>query len=170
MKIAVLGYSGSGKSTLAAQLGQLYGIPVLHLDRVHFLPNWVEREAAEKRRIVADFMHGNENWVIDGNYTKLFYNERTEQADMIIILLFGRFACLQRVIKRYRRYKGKTRPDMGDGCSEKLDGEFIRWVLRDGRTKSKKARFRIVCGKYPNKTVVLKNQRQLDEFIRSLKK
>lgn len=170
MKIAVLGYSGSGKSTLAARLGKLYGAPVLHLDTVHFLPDWAERGLDEKRKIVGDFLNENESWIIDGNNTKLFYNERTERADMIVILLFGRFTCLRRVIKRYRKYKGRSRPDMCEGCSEKLDGEFVRWVLRDGRTKSKKAKFKAVREKFPDKTTVLKNQRQLDEFIRSLEK
>lgn len=170
MKIAVLGYSGSGKSTLAARLGKLYCAPVLHLDKVHFLPDWAERGLAEKRKIVGDFLNENESWIIDGNYTKLFYNERTEQADKIVILLFGRFTCLRRVIKRYRANKGRTRPDMAEGCAEKLDGEFVRWVLRDGRTKSKKAQFKAVREKFPDKTTVLKNQRRLDEFIQSLEK
>lgn len=170
MKIAVLGYSGSGKSTLTAQLGELYGVPVLHLDTVHFLPNWEERGLEEKRKIVSDFLNANAGWIIDGNYLRLFYDERMEQADMIIILLFGRFACLWRVIKRYRRYKNKTRPDMSEGCDEKLNGEFIRWVLHDGRTKSKKAVFLALREKYPDKTVILKNQRQLDDFIRRSEK
>lgn len=47
MKIAILGYSGSGKSTLARRLGEQYGIPVLHLDRVQFLPGWRERDPEE---------------------------------------------------------------------------------------------------------------------------
>lgn len=59
MRIAVIGYSGSGKSTLADALGKLYNIPVLHLDSVHFLPGWQEREDDEKRRIVAEFMREN---------------------------------------------------------------------------------------------------------------
>ena len=36
MKIAILGTSGSGKSTLAKRLGERYGLPVLHMDTVHF--------------------------------------------------------------------------------------------------------------------------------------
>lgn len=56
MKIAVLGYAGSGKSTLARALGELYGIPVLHLDRVQFTPNWQERDRAEALAMVHDFM------------------------------------------------------------------------------------------------------------------
>lgn len=170
MKIAVLGYSGAGKSTLAARLGELYGLPVLHLDKVHFLSNWEERELSEKRRIVADFMNNNDGWVIDGNYSKLFRAERLEQADMIVLMLFDRFSCLRRVIKRYRKFKGKTRPDMGEGCNEKLDLEFIWWVLHGGRTKKKKADYKAICDKYPDKVTVLKNQRQLDEFLRRTEK
>ena len=45
MKIAVIGYSGSGKSTLAKFLGEKYDIPVLHFDRIHWLPGWNERTA-----------------------------------------------------------------------------------------------------------------------------
>ena len=170
MKIAILGYSGSGKSTLAKRLGELYGLPVLHLDTVEFLPNWVKRELSEKKRIVADFMRDNDGWVIDGNYSKLFREERLEQADMIVMLLFDRFSCLRRVIKRYRTFKGRTRPDIGDGCAEKLDAEFVRWVLRDGRTKSKKADYNAIREKYLDKVAVLKNQRQLDDFLRRLEK
>lgn len=168
MKIAILGYSGSGKSTLAKRLGDLYGLPVLHLDTVEFLPNWEKRGLSEKQRIASDFMRGNDGWVIDGNYSKLFREERLEQADMIVMLLFDRFNCLWRVIKRYRTFKGRTRPDIGDGCAEKLDAEFIWWILHEGRTKSKKAGYKAIREKYPDKVTVLKNQRQLDEFMRRL--
>ena len=40
MRIAVIGYSGAGKSTLARALGARYGVPVLHMDRVHWAPGW----------------------------------------------------------------------------------------------------------------------------------
>ena len=51
MKIAILGTSGSGKSTLAKRLGETYGLPVLHMDTVHFLPGWVERPFAEEEAL-----------------------------------------------------------------------------------------------------------------------
>lgn len=170
MKITVMGYSGSGKSTLAARLGELYGLPVLHLDTVEFLPNWEKRERSEKEKIVGDFLRENGSWVIDWNYSKLFYGVRTEQADMIIILLFNRFVCLKRVISRYRKFKGKKRPDMANGCIEKLDLEFIRWVLHKGRTARKYANFNRLAADYPKKTVVIKNQKSLDVFLCELEK
>ncbi len=166
MKIAVTGYSGSGKSTLAKKLGEKYGAEVLHLDSVHFLPGWVERDREEEQKIVSDFLDSHESWVIDGNYKKLCYERRMEEADMIVMMLFNRFACLKRVTKRYKKYKNTTRPDLAEGCNEKLDREFITWVLWRGRGKSARERYGRLQKQYADKAVVIKNQRQLDGFER----
>lgn len=164
MKIAILGYSGSGKSTLARKLGEYYNCDVLHFDAVQFLPNWEIRKQEEKERITKEFLDTHDAWVIDGNYSKLYLDQRLEEADMIILMLFNRFKCLYRVTKRYLKYRNQTRPDMGDGCNEKLDWEFVRWILRDGRKKQTRERYRRITEQYKEKTVVLKNQRQLDEW------
>ena len=52
MKIAVIGHSGSGKSTLARRIAEETGVPVLHLDQIHWLPGWQERPDEESRRMV----------------------------------------------------------------------------------------------------------------------
>ena len=163
MKIAIIGYSGSGKSTLAGRLAENYDIPVLHFDRVQFRPNWEIRPQASKEIMTKVFLDLHDSWVIDGNYSKLFFERRMEEADVIVLLLFNRFACLHRVWRRYRKYKNQSRPDMGDGCNEKLDREFVKWVLRDGRSKTTRQRYQNVVSQYPEKTIVLKNQRQLDD-------
>ncbi len=168
MKAAVIGYSGSGKSTLARELGKRYGAEVLHLDAVHFLSDWQERETAEKQKLVDDFLNSHDDWVIDGNYTSLSYERRMEEADKIVVMLFGRFDCLRRVARRYRKYKNRTRPDMAAGCNEKLDAEFVSWVLWKGRKKAARDRYANLQKQYPDKTVVLRNQRQLDAFLKSL--
>lgn len=165
MKITVLGYAGAGKSTLAKKLGERYHIPVLHLDTVQYLPNWEEREKPEKLKIVQDFLDENPSWVIDGTYSGLHFDRRLEESDLIILMLFNRFTCLKRVVSRYRNFKGKSRPDMTDGCIEKLDGEFIRWILFDGRIKRKREKFKKTAEKYPEKTVIIKTQKQLDFFL-----
>lgn len=165
MKIAILGYAGSGKSTLAKELGELYGIPVLHLDTVMFLPDWKERPKDEQLAIVQDFMDTHDGWVIDGNYSNLLQERRLEEADQVLFLLFPRLLSFARVVKRYRRYRGRSRPDMAEGCSEKLDASFAWWVLWRGRAKSKRDGFerkRKACGA---KGVVLKNQRQIDRWL-----
>ena len=162
MKIAIIGYSGSGKSTLARKLSEKYDIPVLHFDRVQFRPNWEIRPQPSKEIMTKTFLDLHDRWVIDGNYSKLSYERRMEEADVIILLLFNRWRCLYRVTKRYLTYKDKSRPDMADGCKEKLDWEFVKWILRDGRSKTARARYQGVISRYPDKTIVIKNQRQLD--------
>ncbi len=169
MKICVIGYSGSGKSTLSNKLGEIFKISVLHIDSVQFKENWVERGADISKALVREFLDKNENWVIDGSYSNYHQEERLENADLIIFMDFSATNCLVRVYKRYFKYRGKTRPDMALGCNEKIDLEFVRWVLFDGRTKGKKQNYNIICEKYKDKTVVLKNQRQLDRFIKEKK-
>ena len=167
MKISVLGYSGSGKSTLAIMLGEKYGADVLHFDAIHWLPGWQMNTKEEKLRLAEEFLNTHDSWIIDGNYSKFFLERRLSESDEIVMLLFGRFSCLIRVIKRYFKYRGKTRPDMGAGCDEKLDREFVKWVLWEGRTKEKRAKFRSIAEKYPEKVTVIKNQRQLDRYCKN---
>lgn len=162
MKIAIIGYSGSGKSTLARKLGEHYKLPVLHFDRVQFRPNWEIRPQASKEIMTKTFLDLHKDWVIDGNYSKLSYERRMEEADVIILLLFNKVSCLYRVTRRYLTYKDSSRPDMGEGCKEKLDWEFVKWILRDGRSKTARDRYQWVMRQYPDKTVLIKNQRQLN--------
>lgn len=167
MKIAVLGYCGAGKSTLARALGEHYGIPVLHFDTVHWAPGWQERDRAEAHRMVHKFMESSD-WVIDGNYTKFEYERRLAEADRVILLLFPRAVCFLRAWRRFLRYRGSCRTDMGEGCPEKMDREFMWWILWKGRTRKKQAEFSWVMDRYPEKTVILKSQREIDRYLEGL--
>ncbi len=168
MKIVIVGYSGSGKSTLATHLAELYQVDVLHFDTVQFLPGWVIRDENEKQAITKKFLDTHDNWIVDGNYSGLFYTRRMEEADIIILLLFNRFSCFFRAFNRYLKYKNQTRPDMADGCNEKFDLEFAKWILYKGRTKKKRQRYKDVILKYREKTVIIRNQRQLNRYIESI--
>ncbi len=168
MKIAVLGYSGSGKSTLAKQLADFYQIPVLFLDTVQFLPGWQERNREEALTTVRDFMK-NDSWVIDGNYSEFLQKERLEQADQILILNFSRGVCLFRALNRYFNNRGRTRESMAAGCAEKIDLEFIWWILYEGRTSEKRACYKRIAARYREKTHFLKDPGQVDAFMAKAK-
>ena len=164
MKIASVGYSGSGKSTLAQKLGEHYHCDVFHFDAVQFLPGWEVRDFDERMRLSKEFLDTHDSWIIDGTYSRFHLDRRLEEADLVIVMLFNRFNSLYRVTKRYLTYRDKTRPDMAEGCHEKLDWEFVKWVLRDGRKQKTKDLFKRIQIQYADKVVVIKNQRQLDRW------
>lgn len=168
MKVAVIGYSGAGKSTLAQALGTRLDCPVLHLDTVQFTPGWQERDRAEARAMVAAFM-AQPGWIIDGNYHAFCHEQRMDEADVIIFLNFPRLICFYRALKRYHQYKGRTRASMAAGCPEKFDGEFIRWLLWEGRTKSRRESYREILRCYPHKTIVCRSRRAVRRYLRSMK-
>ena len=164
MKIVVIGYSGSGKSTLAKNLGVHYNIPVLHMDSIHFKEGWVERDNIEFETIVDDFINNNSSWVIDGNYRKIA-THRFEEADQLIFLNYNRFCCLKSVIKRYIQNKGKSRPDMAEGCNEKLDFPFLWWVFAKGRSKQRKQQLEGFARNHKN-SLIFKNRKELFKYYK----
>lgn len=125
-RIMVIGSGGAGKSMFSRQLGEKLGIEVCHLDALFWKANWIptEREeiAAAQKELVT-----YEKWVIDGNYSGT-WDIRLGKADTVIFLDMPRALCLYRVVKRRVQYHNKTRPDMGSGCNERLDAEFLKWV------------------------------------------
>ena len=164
----IIGFSGSGKSTLARAIGEKQGAPVLYLDKVHWLPGWQERERDEELRIVSEFLDNNGSWVIDGNYNKLCFERRCLEADRIIFMDFNRISCLMRAIRRKREHEGKTRFSMTEGCPEKIDREFLVWLLFKGRSAKRRGKFLAAVRQYKEKSIVIKNQRQLEKLYKTL--
>lgn len=164
----IFGFSGGGKSTLAVRLGEILGTEPTHLDRLHWLPGWAENTAENKKKKLAPVLE-RKKWIIDGNYRGLFWQERLQKADVVIFIDVNRFTCLYRAWRRSRMYKGKTRPDMGDGCMEKFDLEFIRWILLDGRRK-RKANLELMkqLADEGKDTYIFKNSRDINNFLKGL--
>lgn len=125
-KIMVIGSGGAGKSTLARQLGDIIGIEVIHLDRVFWQPNWTESGRDAFLEVQRTLTAGNA-WIIDGNYSGTM-DIRLKEADTVIYLDYPTTVCLYRAIKRFLLNRGRTRIDMAEGCTEKIDKDFISWI------------------------------------------
>ena len=167
MKIAIIGYSGSGKSTLAKKLSEIYNCPLLYLDKIQFKANWTVRDLDEGCLMVEKFLK-NDSWVIDGNYKKLFQEKRLEEADKIIFMNFPRRICFPQAFKRYLHYKNKTRESMADGCNEKFDLEFIKWLLFEGRKRNIKNHYNEICQCYKEKIIICRNNTDVENFLDSI--
>lgn len=146
MKIAIIGYSGSGKSTLAEKLSNYYSIPKLHMDTLQFQPGWQDSDHEWMLTEIKNFLTKHKAWV------SFFLN-------------FSPLTCLFRAFKRYLKYRGKVRESMAADCPERFDWEFIRWILWDGRSKTQKENYQKLCQEYSHKVTILRNQRELDQFL-----
>lgn len=125
-RVIVIGSGGSGKSTFAAALARKLGIPLVHLDAIHWRAGWQPTPPDEWRERVRA-LAAEPRWVIDGNYGGTL-DVRLERCDTVVFLDMPRWLCLWRVVKRQLRYLGRTRPDMAPGCHERLSWEFVSWV------------------------------------------
>ncbi|WP_316571132.1 DNA topology modulation protein [Neobacillus sp. YIM B06451] len=133
-KIAIIGSGGAGKSTLARNLGKTLGLKVYHLDALFWKPGWVPMDRTAFIRLQNEIMD-EETWIIDGNFGSTM-DARLEKADTVIFLHYSTIRCLIGIVKRRIQYQGKTRPDMREGCQEKLDWQFITWVAGYNRKKA----------------------------------
>lgn len=167
MKISIIGYSGSGKSTLAEKIGKIYNYPVLHLDKINFKAGWQEREKEEVIFMAEEFMK-NKSWVIDGNYLWILQEKRFEEADKIIFMNFSRIVSFIQAYNRYLKNRNQVRKDVAEGCIEKFDFEFIKWILFEGRTLKHKENYSEICRKYKEKVVICNNRRDVKKLLSKL--
>lgn len=125
-RILIIGNPGSGKSTLAGKLGERLGLKVIHLDRHFWTPGWVHVPLRQWVDMVGELVQGD-SWIVDGNYARTL-DIRLERADSVIWLDFPRIICLYRCLLRVLKSFGRVRPDMAEGCREKFDWEFIKYI------------------------------------------
>ncbi len=126
MHIAIIGSAGAGKSTFARILADQTQIPVHHLDCLYWKKGWIERTRPEFIEIQQEII-SHYHWIIDGNYRSTM-DLRLNAADVIIFLNFPRHICLWRAIKRVFLFWNKDRPDITDGCRERIDWEFLKFL------------------------------------------
>lgn len=125
-KVLVIGSGGAGKSTFARRLGQLLDIEVIHLDALYWNAGWVETPKPVWAERVAELVK-RPAWIMDGNYSGTF-DIRLKACDAVVFLDMPRPLCLWRVLKRFMRYRKRSRPDMAAGCPEDLHPEFLLWI------------------------------------------
>ena len=164
-RILIIGCGGAGKSTLARQLGKKLDLPVVHLDTLFWKPGWVQESREEFDRKLSVELE-KPKWILDGNFNRTM-PQRMAKCDTIIYLDFPRLACLMGVIKRIVTTYGKVRPDMGDGCPERFDLEFLRWVWNYNKN-NRERNYQLLNEAAHAQKLVLKNRRAVKQFLKNL--
>lgn len=161
-RIAIIGCCGAGKSTFARALHDNFGLPVFHLDRLFWAPGW-QQVGIEIFRNRCREINLLEEWIIDGNYSSTL-RDRCERADLVVFLDYATPVCLWRVIRRTLSGYGTARPDVGDGCLERFDLAFLRYVI-DFRRKRRDSIVAILEEFPADKILRPRNSREADEIL-----
>ncbi|MGI9054527.1 MAG: DNA topology modulation protein [Pyrinomonadaceae bacterium] len=165
-KVLIIGSSGAGKSTLARRLSEKTGLKIIHLDKIYWKPNWTEPEKDEWKRTLEKVIQ-NEEWIMDGNFSGTL-DLRLPACDTVIFLETPPAVCIYRVLKRVAFSYNKTRSDMADGCPEKFDWEFLKWIW-DFENRSKWKMEKLLEQFKNEKTIIrLKSKREVEDFFVNL--
>jgi adenylate kinase family enzyme len=162
-KILIVGSSGAGKSILSRRLGEVTGLPVIHLDKYHWRPGWTEPSKEVWREQVAELVQRDE-WIMDGNFGGTM-EQRLAGCDTVVFLDLPRHVCTWRVLKRVITYRGDTRPDLAEGCPEKLDIPFLIWVWNFPKRSRPTVLERIAKVKDRVRVFRLTNNAEIENFL-----
>jgi adenylate kinase family enzyme len=167
-RILIVGCSGSGKTVLAKKLGKETGIPVIHLDRLFWRPNWVAPSKQEWLEIINKIVK-DESWIIEGNYSAAI-DLRIAAADAVIFLNFPRLICFGRVLWRMARHYNATRKDMAAGCKERIDIPFLKYVWNYNKTRLPVLLEKLESLKTntTKEVFILRNKREVNSFIEAV--
>ncbi|WP_313059857.1 AAA family ATPase [Pseudomonas rhodesiae] len=167
-RVMIVGQPGSGKSTLARKLGQRTGLPVIHIDTIHWQPGWVERSWDEKTRLCHE-VEARECWIFEGGHSATWDN-RVARADLLIWI--DRSAALRfwRVVLRTFLGRGHSRPDLPENCPEQWGNlpAFFGFMWRT--RKSARAKMQQLAANAPSacRVVCLRSNRETQVFLASI--
>jgi len=138
-RVMIVGGPGSGKSVLARALGERTGLPVHHMDKIHWEAGWIQR-STEAKDLLTREVHMQDRWIFEGGHSRT-YAERIARADTYIWLDVPVHLRIFRVLRRLALYYGQSRPDLPEGCPERLSWQmvdFLRYIWRTRNTARKK--------------------------------
>ena len=168
-KILIFGNSGTGKTTLNHTLAQKLNLPSLHLDTMYWQENWQSIPRDVFYQQLKNYLESHANFVMDGNYLNADILElRLEYADTLIYLDYPTQVALNGIKEREALYGGQVRSEMAEGCIEKIDQEFLSYVLTFNETRRPHL-LKILEDAYSSKNILrFESRKSLNLFLETL--
>lgn len=163
-RVLIIGPCGAGKSTLATLLGDKLDLPIFHIDQLNWKSGWIESSKLDLENRLNSIV-AIDRWLIDGNYGGTL-GLRLARADTVIYLDYPIRLCVARLLRRIWTYRGRTRPDMTEGCPERFDLRFLLYLLR--WNSGPKLRTEAVLLDHEYKTIRLKSPKALVDWMDTL--
>ena len=162
----IIGGPASGKSTLARAMGARLGLPVFHMDHIHWRPGWIERSPGNKMALVKQVV-AQEAWVFEGGHSASNHL-RLARADLLIWLDLPTGLRVFRVIRRCWRDSGRVRADMQADCPEQLSmlPEFLRFIWTTRHSSRARMRALHEGARLPKKH--FRSTREINAYLETL--
>ena len=165
-RVAVIGAPGSGKSTFARRLGEVTGLPVIHMDYYHLDSNYDYPHDHEAWNELVRKLIARDEWITEGNYGAT-YDERFNRADTIIFLDYPRRTYLNSIAKRRIKHHNKRRPEMPEDWKEKTDWKFMQYVLKFQNVSVPKIKVALSKQK-AGKVLIFKSRKEADNYLNDM--
>jgi len=165
-RIAIIGRSGGGKSSLARRLAQRLALPIVHLDQIFWLPGWRASDEARFRSGLGQALAGG-RWISDGTFAGVA-DLHLAQAQLILWIDQPRHLCLRRVVMRALTGLGRRRADVAEGCPERIDPYFLRYIWNWDRDSRPQVEAALALHAPLTPVVRLTSDRQIADWLRGL--
>lgn len=165
-RVAIIGCPSSGKTVLSEKMQCIMHREAVHLDKLLWLPDWQMMEFSQREKIHDDIIN-QPQWLMDGMW-RSHLPRRFERATLVIFLDYRRRISLRRAVKRRIVNSGRQRQDMAEGCKERLDGYFLKyiWTFRS----KVRPEILLLAKQHPDTPmIILKSPRQTQKFLSELR-
>jgi len=141
---------------------------MISLDALYWKPGWVASDNAEFGQRVAEVVRQS-CWIMDGNFTRHGAGElRRDRCDTVIWFDLPRRTCMFGILGRIAGSYGQVRPEMAEGCPERIDLEFFRYVWTYRRQQRPKLLAYFQGLRADQSLVCFTERPQAEEYLRNV--